>query len=168
HGVLGLGVPSSLASLTTDAGAGTILACGAVFTTGGQTYNNAVTLVADTTLFAGLGGVTFAGAVTVSGAYGLTVNTEGDTVFFGAVGTMLAPLASLTTDVAGITNISGGSVWTSGAQSYGDAVMLGASTLLTTTAGGGVGFGSVLTGRTPLGQNLTVHVGSGDVTFGGA
>jgi hypothetical protein len=48
----------------------------------------------------------------------------------GAAGTEGQRLASLATDAAGTTAINGGSVRTSGAQSYGDAVTLGADTPL--------------------------------------
>jgi len=76
----------------------------------GQTYNDAVSLGADTTLTStGAGNVTFAS--TVNGAHGLTVNTAGTTTLGGAVGGCGA-LTSLTTDAPGSTAINGGSIKT--------------------------------------------------------
>ena len=68
-------------------------------------------------------GVTFSS--TLDGAMTLAINDSGTTTFTGAVGSTTA-LASLTTNATGTTAINGGAVTTSGAQSYGDAVTLGA------------------------------------------
>jgi hypothetical protein len=76
-------------------------------------------LGANTTLSStGAGNIGFAD--TLNGAYTLTINTTGDTVFGGAVGTSAA-LVSLTTNAGGNVAINGGSVRTSAAQSYGEA-----------------------------------------------
>jgi len=56
---------------------------------------------------------------TVNGAFSLTVNTAGTTMFGAAVGGTTA-LASVTTDAAGSTALNGGSITTSGAQTYND------------------------------------------------
>ena len=66
------------------------------------------------------------------------VNGAGTTTFGGAVGT--TPLASLTTDALGTTDINGGAVTTTGFQSYGNAVVLTADLLAKSTAGGNVTF----------------------------
>ncbi len=57
-----------------------------------------------------------------------------------------AALASLTTDAAGETALNGGAVTTTGAQTYNDAVTLGANATLTSTGGGNLTFGSTLNG----------------------
>ncbi|MEO6926547.1 MAG: filamentous hemagglutinin N-terminal domain-containing protein, partial [Rhodanobacter sp.] len=112
-----VGGTTALASLTTDA-AGTTSLNGNVSTTGAQTYNDALTLGADSTLASSAGGaIDFAS--TVDGAFNLTVNTSGLTTFGDAVGSTTA-LTSLTTDAAGTTSLNG-NVSTTGAQTYNDA-----------------------------------------------
>ena len=103
-------------------------------TTGGQTYNDAVTLGNDTILTdTGSSAITLAQTVN---AIRLCANREyrrGTTTFGGAVGgTTAAPPAS-PPDLAGTTAINGGSVRTTGGQTYNDAVTLGADTILTDT-----------------------------------
>jgi hypothetical protein len=69
----------------------------------------------------------------VDGAQALVVNAgSATTTFNGVVGGTTA-LLSLTTDAGGTTQINGGGVTTSGAQSYNDAVVLGANATFTTT-----------------------------------
>lgn len=96
----------------------------------------------------------------------LTVNSAGTTAFAGAVGGV-APLASLTTDAAGTTVVSGAAVTTTGNQTYGDPVTLGADTTLTSTAGGNVAFGSTLNSSGGP-RSLTVAPGVVNLTFTGA
>ncbi len=113
--------------------------------TAGQVFNDKVTLGATTTINANSAPVTFARTLASVGAVAqaLTVNTTGATTFGGAVdGTV--PLASLTTNVGGTTAINGGSVHTTGAQTYNDAVTLGADTVFTAS---GVTFNSTFTGN---------------------
>ncbi|WP_345250476.1 filamentous hemagglutinin N-terminal domain-containing protein, partial [Pigmentiphaga soli] len=117
-----------------------------VSTTGAQSYGGALTLDADESIASGGGGIAFHGTVdggthdlTVSAGAGnigfdravggaarlgdLAVTTSGDTVFGGAV-----KAASVTTDADGTLAINGGSVDTTGAQSYGERAVLGADT----------------------------------------
>jgi filamentous hemagglutinin family protein len=124
-----------VAGLLTNSGGTTAINGGMVTTTGGQTYNDAVTLGANATFNAGAGPITFAS--TVDGLFSLTANTTGATTFGGAVGGTNA-LTTLTTNADGTTAINGGSVTTSaaGGQVYGDAVTLGANTVLNSGAGG--------------------------------
>ena len=112
-----------------------VLNAGAISTSGAQSYSAATTLMRDTVLTAGAGGVSFGGAV--DGAYALTVNTQGDTSFLDTVGATHA-LTSLTTDAStsGRVLMNGGSVTTTGAQSYGEAVVLGSNTTLMSTGSG--------------------------------
>src|SRR5262249_58966457 len=92
---------------------------GIVKTTGAQTYNDAVVLTGNATLTStASGNVTF--GKTVDGAFSLVVNTAGVTEFDGAVGNS-TPLTSLTTDAPGTTDLNGGIVKTTGAQTYNNA-----------------------------------------------
>jgi filamentous hemagglutinin family protein len=97
---------------------------GSVTTTGAQNYEGAAVFGAATTLT----GPTVAFGGSVDGAFALTVNAA-TTNFGGAVGAGTA-LASLTTNAAGTTTL-GGDVSTTGAQTYNDAVALGANAVLT-------------------------------------
>jgi len=119
----------ALTSLTTDAPGSTAINGGSVRTTGAQTYNDAVSLGADTTLTS-TGGGNIAFVSTVDGARP-DGDTTGATRFGSTVGAATA-LASLTTDAGGTTSL-GGNVTTTGAQTYNDAVSLGADTTLTST-----------------------------------
>jgi hypothetical protein len=123
-----------------------------VTTTGSQIYGGAVTLGANTTLTgvgvrfddtvqgatsartltveAGTGEVVFTGAL--GGAIGLigdvVINSRGITRFSAPV-----EVGTLTTNLGGAVEIKTASVTTAGAQSYGEAVVLGANTTLTAT-----------------------------------
>jgi len=123
------------------------------------TFGAAVTL-SGTTKISGAGDVAFDG--TVDGNHALTVNSAGTTTFGGAVGGTVH-LASVTTDTAGTIAIDGGSIATTGAQTYNDPVSLGADTTLTSTASGNVTFGGTVNGA----HALTVSTG-GTTTFDGA
>ncbi len=144
-----VGQTSPLASLTAT---GANVVAHAVTTTGAQTYNGALTidnaltssvagsiavngalkLDADVVVTTTSGGVTFNGTVD-SGLinHGLTVNTGGSGVtrFVGAVGST-SSLTTLTTNADGTTRIDGGSVNTSGDQTFADIIILGADTTL--------------------------------------
>jgi hypothetical protein len=89
------------------------------------TFANNVTLGADSTVDTGAGDITFSG--TVRGGKNLVANSTGATTFTGAVGVGTA-LASLQTNAGGSTQINGGSVTTTGAQSYGDTINTGGTT----------------------------------------
>jgi filamentous hemagglutinin family protein len=155
NGVVGGNTP--LTSLTTD-GSGTVggkaqLNGGSVTTTGGQTYNDNVTLGAATTLTSS-GGANITFGQAVDGAQTLAVNTSGNEIFNGAVGGN-TPLKSLTTDgsgtVGGSAQLNGGSVTTTGGQTYNDNVTLGANTTLNGTT---LNLNGALTGN---GNNLTLN-----------
>ena len=133
----------------------------------GRTPGGVIALTADTTVSTGNGDATFSGTVdaATSGGSALTVNADGTTSFAQAVGGTRA-LKSLATSGGGTTRINGGSVTTSGTagQVYGDAVSLGATTVLNALAGA-ITFGSTLDGSNSLPVNLTVNT-SGITTFG--
>lgn len=155
-----VGAGTALASLGTDGGGLTQLNGGAVTTTGGQIYSDAVTLGTNATL-AGAG-ITFSSTFNSAGAARtLQINDSGTTTFSGAVGNTLA-LASVTTNTGGTTAINGGSLATTGAQTYNDAVTLGVNTTLT---GVDITFNSALNSS---GAARTLQINdSGTTTFGG-
>ncbi|MGB6261428.1 MAG: filamentous hemagglutinin N-terminal domain-containing protein, partial [Rhodanobacter sp.] len=134
---------------------------GNVTTSGAQTYNTALVLGGDRVLSGS--DITFAS--TVDGAHALSVVDSGTTTFAGAVGTSNA-LTSLTTDSGGSTKL-GGTITTSGTQTYNDAVTLGSDTVLTTT-NSAVNFTGTVDNATTTARALTVNAGTGSVTFGGA
>ncbi|HQN64845.1 MAG TPA: filamentous hemagglutinin N-terminal domain-containing protein [Methylophilus sp.] len=106
------------------------------------------------------GNVSFGGTVNSSGANRtLAVNTGAATTFGGAVGNILA-LASLTTDAGGTTAINGGSVTTTGTQTYNDAAALGAATSLATT-NSNITFANSVNAS---GNALTMASGTGNIT----
>jgi filamentous hemagglutinin family protein len=127
-----VGSTQALQSLTiTDDAAGTTILTGNVTTTGAQTYNENVTLAADTTvLSSGGAAILFGGTVDSDAtARALTTDTAGIVTFTGAVGATNA-LSTLST-LSGAAVINGGSVRTTTLQSYGGAVTLGGNTILT-------------------------------------
>jgi hypothetical protein len=130
----------------------TAMDAGTVTTSGSQTYNGAVTLMANTTLTPTSYVVFYS---TVDGGYSLTVN--GVAGFGGAVGSG-TPLSSL--DVTGTTEMYAGTVKTSAGQTYNGSVELYSNTTLT-GPGPGVTFDSAVNG----GYSLTVN---GHAVFGGA
>jgi filamentous hemagglutinin family protein len=155
NAVLGaaLGGQAALQSLAISGS--TVLNGGVVTTSGAQTYTGAVALGADATLTgqgiafgssldggvdlvvsAGAGAASFGGAVGAGTRLGnLLVNSSGATGFAGSV-----RAASLATDAVGTVLVDGGSIHTSGTQTYGERLVLGADTTLTgssvTLAGG--------------------------------
>jgi autotransporter-associated beta strand protein len=134
----GAGLTTSLQSVTTSA-PDTVLGAN-VRTTGNQSYGP-MALTGDRAFNAGSGNVTF-GAL--NGAQTLTVNATGATTFGAAVGGS-TPLTSVTTNPLGTTSVAG-SISTSGAQSYGEAVTLTGDAIFTSSSGGDVTFGSTLDG----------------------
>ncbi|OZB73242.1 MAG: hypothetical protein B7X33_00250, partial [Lysobacterales bacterium 13-68-4] len=131
----------------------------------GSTVDNADTTARDLTVSTGTGNVTFTGALgsnTTNGSLGaVAINSTGATLFGSSVAA-----ASLTTNTGGTTTL-GGNVTTSGAQTYNDALKLGANVALATT-NSAVLFGSTVDNASTTARNLTVNTGSGNVTFTGA
>ncbi len=126
-----VGDVSPLLRLTTNADGTTRINGGAITTTSTQAFNDVAVLGADTILAGG--SVAFGSTLNSdSTARNLTINTSGGglTTFNGSVGGA-APLASLTTNGDGSTRLNGGVIRTTGDQSFGDGVILGADTTLT-------------------------------------
>ena len=66
-------------------------------------------------------------------------------------------LASLTTDAAGSTQVNGGSVTTTGAQTYNDRVTLGAGATFTSTGAGQIQFVTTLDSAPLSNETLTLN-----------
>jgi hypothetical protein len=146
-----VGAGTALTSLTTDAGGSVLISGGGVSTTVAQTYNDAVNLGANATL-SSTGGGDIRLVDALNGAHALTVNTAGVSRFEGVVGGV-GPLSSLTTDAPGSVWVSGGAVTTTGAQTYNDAVVLGANATLMST-GNTLHFVSIADGASSFNLNL--------------
>ncbi|SAI65362.1 Heme:hemopexin utilization protein A [Bordetella ansorpii] len=127
---------------------------GSIQTTGGQSYAGHVTLGQDT----GLGGTEIQILAGADGSHALTLT--GDALLGGDIGAA-ARLASLT--VTGLTTLNAGSIATTGAQSYQDAVTLAGAQSLA-TQGGAVSFAGTLSGS----HDLNIATQDGDVAFSGA
>ncbi|MDP3907076.1 filamentous hemagglutinin N-terminal domain-containing protein, partial [Novosphingobium sp.] len=150
-----LGANSALSSLAVSGT--TQMDGGSVTTNLTQDYTGAVTLGAGTVLKGTM--ATFGS--TVDGAQGLGI--DGSAVFKGAVG---ATTALTSVSVAGSTIMDGGSVKTTGLQSYDGSVVLGADTTLTSTGGGAINFGSTVDSDAGQTRALTT-ASTGVTTFAG-
>ncbi|KAI9881667.1 MAG: hypothetical protein M1823_006622, partial [Watsoniomyces obsoletus] len=98
---------------------------------------------------------------TVNGGFDLVVTTAGLTTFGGLVGGATA-LTSVLTNGGGTTAINGGGVITTGAQTYADAVTIGASAGLVSSGNAPILFGATVDGPGALTVNtggLTRFVG---------
>ena len=148
------------------ASASAVRMAGAIFTNGGTSASfgsatKAVNLIGNTSFNTGAGAVTFGG--TVDGASSLTVGSSGLTTFAGAIGGT-APLASITTNLGGTTNLPG-IVKTSGNQNFFDAVVLTATpTTLSSTGGGDIDLFSTVAGG---GSTALTLLTTGNARLGG-
>ena len=158
-----VGGVTPLLSVTTDALGtttfGTANPLVTVTTTGGQTFNDPVTLNTTAATFTSnnLGNILFAGTVNGSniGTTALTVTTGGTTTFGLGAG-VTTRLLSVTTDAPG-TTVIGGPMTTAGVQSYGDPVTVTpgtgvtAVTLSNTAASNAaIQFGGTITGASTI------------------
>ncbi|QDU03465.1 Extracellular serine protease precursor [Gimesia chilikensis] len=151
-----VGDTNELASLTTDANGTTFINGGSIATEGGQLFNDAILLGANTVLSSSASGsVNFKS--TLNGAHTLNINTAGSTIFDDQVGNSAA-LTSLTTDVDGTTEVNGGTITTIGGQTFHDIVSLGASVVFTSTTADDITFDQTLTG----GNGITIQISSTD------
>jgi filamentous hemagglutinin family protein len=166
-GAVTLGTIGGETALTSLSVSGTMAIDGSgVTTSGGQTYTGAMTLGTDTVLTStGNGAIAFTS--TVDGAHALTVNTAGQTIFGGSVGS-IARLASLSTDAPGSTAINGAVVSTTGGQAFNDAVILGfgGTVVASSTGGSDIRFGSTVDSAVAGTSGLTVNT-AGATIFGG-
>jgi filamentous hemagglutinin family protein len=172
HGAVGS--VNALSSITVANQAGSLLLNGTTFrTTGAQNYNSGKIILGGDTLLASsvagtinLGGDVDAAICTIAA---LDVQTQGATIFGGAVGSY-RPLWSITTDGApSATNtvtFQQGTVITHGDQRYGETVILGADTKLTSYNQGKIEFGGPVRAAVDGQQSLTIAT-SGDITFQG-
>jgi hypothetical protein len=151
------GGTTALSSITSGAGGGTTaINAGVIHTTGAQIYGGPVTLGADSTLT----GVNVQFAGTLDGGHALTINNPGPTVFAGVVGGT-TPLARITTDAPGTVAVNTSAVTTTGAQTYGEHMTLGANATFT---GAGITFGGGVDGA----YGLTANAGNGALNFNAA
>jgi len=162
-------VGPNLISLTTDGSvnATDITVIGNnITTTGSQTYGDVVKLSAGTTLAlasSGNNSITFQKAV--DGAANLSVNTGGTTTFNGVVGPSVTSLSTDAAGTAGEQTQINANITTTGAQTFGDAVVLKAGSTLTvaSTGAGAISFNKAVDGA----ANLTVNTAN-TTTFGAA
>jgi filamentous hemagglutinin family protein len=163
-------------SLTAHTADGTINLRGGLVTSGGdQTYNGPVILGSDNVLSSLYGNLNFNG--TVNGAHALTTNSDWNTNFNQAVGGG-TPLETLISNIIapgqlsvnggpGHINVDGGSLVTSGDQTYNGPVYAQPSTVLTSNAGNlnfnqTVNAGNFLTTNSALNTNFNGAVFLGD------
>jgi filamentous hemagglutinin family protein len=136
---------------------------GSISTANTQSYTGPVVLGADTTITStssGTGPISFSN--TIDGSHALSVISDSVVTFTGAVGG--TPLNSLS--VTGSTiDVNGGSMTTTGNQTYTGAVALGTNATFDSSASNGaIDFTSTINGA----NNLTINTGSGTTTLGGA
>ncbi|HEU0044802.1 filamentous hemagglutinin N-terminal domain-containing protein [Sphingomonas sp.] len=143
----------TVGSGTTALASGTLIvgsnAAPGAFTVNGATSVNTV----DIRMFGG--SLSFGGAVAGNGSGAFTVNTNGDTTLGGPI----TGYTSFSSVGAGAVRLNGGAVSTSGAQTYGQQLILGANTVLTGTGatftGGIAGSGNDLALNFSTAQTLT-------------
>ncbi|UCF44415.1 MAG: filamentous hemagglutinin N-terminal domain-containing protein, partial [Planctomycetota bacterium] len=165
-----------LASLETDSPGSTWLFNADVTTTGAQTYGDPVKVGRPggiiTTRSTEGGNITFAQTVDnhhkASPPTGLNVETAGVTKFQGVVGGT-EPLASLTTDAPGRTEISTGTINLNGSSAtFGDPVLLMANLTINEAGTGNIEFASTVDSEEGSNHTLTVNSGAGATIFGDA
>jgi len=138
------------------------VAFGGDFTAGNAiaiTTTSAMTLTGNATLSAGSD---IDIAADIEGGFDLALASTGNTALAGLVGDTVR-LGSLSVTAGGTMNLAGGSINTTGAQTYNGVVLLGASTVLNSSATGNIDFVSTLDGA----HALEVQT-AGVTTFSGA
>jgi len=137
----------------------TILNGPSFLTTGDQTFGDGVRIDQNTIVGSSQSGdITFQSTLdsVVGETNGLTLATSGTTTLNGLVG-VSQRLASLTTDAGGTTVINTTAVQTTGAQSFGDPVLLESSTTVSSTGSGNVTFHGALNSANLETNSLTVN-----------
>jgi hypothetical protein len=150
-----VGETFALTSLATDA-PGSVRVGGNVTTTGVQTYNDPLTLLAHSTM---TGTTPTFGSTLTGGGFDLTLNFSGTTGINGAAFTGINQFVS---GNGGTTSLTG-AFTTTGAQTFGDAVTLAGGTTLTSSGNHDITFHSTVNGARTLAVNTT-----GTTTFGGS
>lgn len=140
------GAITHVTTLVTDAPGSTHLGA-SIGTSGSQTFNDPVSLTGNATLSSSGSDISFPS--TVDGAFALSVNASGNVTFAGLVGST-TPLASLTTGAGGTARVNTAAISTSGSQTYGGPVVLGANWTADSTGGGDIIFNSSVDGPFPL------------------
>ncbi len=133
---------------------------GALTATGTSSLAGDVALASASTIAAPAASDALTLGGTLSGGAAGTLSGAGVVTLAGAVGNS-TPLASLT-DNAGLLNINGGLVRTTGAQAYNAAVVTGGATTLVTTAGGSVSMNGAINATA---GTLTLDTGAGNATL---
>ncbi|QOI99989.1 MAG: filamentous hemagglutinin N-terminal domain-containing protein [Phycisphaeraceae bacterium] len=162
-------------TFTVDGGGGGVITLGGnVDVTDGTgdasiKFNGAVIVTADSVVSsAGSGAngdINFNGTVDGDApGRSLTINTQGNTGFTGAVGSTTA-LGDLITDAGGTTTL-GGSVTTSNSQVYNDDIILSSDVTLANTGGAGISILGQVNGTTAGAQSLTITDDGAATTFG--
>jgi hypothetical protein len=150
----------SIVSLVSSGVAGhgvTKIGAASINTTGSQTYYAPLLfLSSNPTLTSAKGDIAFDS--TVGGNSNLTINNPGSTTF-----NALVSIASLTVNGNGATNLGGGPIVTTGAQTYNTHVVLLSNMTLVSNGGGNLTFASTVSAAVPP-KTLTVST-SGQVTF---
>ncbi|MHC4618366.1 MAG: beta strand repeat-containing protein [Planctomycetota bacterium] len=162
-----------LASLETDDPGSTWLLAD-VTTTGHQTYGDGVYVSPAggvvTAKSTNGGDITFAQTVDslVSPPTGLNVETSGVTKFQGQIGGT-NPLASLTTDAPGHTEIGSATIGLSGSSAtFNDPVLLTNDLVINEAGTGDIEFAGTVDSAVGNNYTLTVNSGAGATIFGGA
>lgn len=187
--LLGNTIGNSVALTSLTANINLDINSGTVTTTGTQTYNNAVVLGADS-VFSSTGNntITFnaidrdasarsltigqtgnAGIIALNGNIGAGVNGALGAIILNSTNTTTisgtVAAASLVTDAGGNTQINTTSIVTTGSQTYGDDVALGASPTLN-SGSGTMSFAGLVAGLTRT-LSLQSSLATGSVTFNG-
>ncbi len=151
-------------SINTATSGTTEIRASSITTANDQSYNNAVKILANTSLATtGSGNVLLAS--TVDGGGGLNVSSNGTATFNGAVGSTNG-LGFLNVASAGNTNINTATINTAGNQTYSGNVVLGTNTALI-AASGDVVFGQKVDSQAGQGYGLDVNASTGNVAFDG-
>lgn len=166
------GMFKALSLVAATTGSTRLAGSAAVTTTNGQDYRSPVELGGNVTLGSTASGtIAFRSSLTSPAQrFDLAINTSGDTVFDGRVGVdqvgAALPLGALTTDADGRVVFNAGLVRTSGAQFYGDRVVLGADLLLQSDQAGAITLAGQVEALQSAASALDVNT-AGLTSFGG-
>jgi len=152
---IGVGTGNALNNFIVGATGGINLGAGQIKTTATQQYKNAVTLGKTTTINSG--NLIFDSTI-IGGGFDLNVIATGSATFWDTISALNNFIVGATIGI----NLNAGTITTTGTQQYKNAVTLGKTTTLTTTAGDII-FDNSINGF--YGLNVAA---TGNVTLGGA